>query len=883
MDGTWWIRFVLRVLPRSFRRRFGQDFTDTCLALAREAGRQGRLRSIAYIIRELIALLRLSLTLRARLSGPARDSGGIAMHERILHDLSWSIRHARRRPIPALAIVVTIALASAVTTTAYGAAAAVLWRPLPFDDAERLVFVWERLEREGQPSSSRVTAATYVAWEETAGRSASLALFGAAGFTMETDAGPTTVRGVRVSANYFSTLGIRPALGRAFTPEDESPGRHRVVILSTPMWRERFGARLDVIGSQFRLSGQPYTVIGVMPAVTFPAWPVNPADISLDQDAREFWVPIERAPDMRAAIRAHVFGVLARVHEGDAARLADRLAAGRPANGPDPHGIVVVPFRQQFVADARAPLLTLALASIALLLIACGNLAAVRASAFESRRPEFAVRIAIGASAPQLARLIVLELLLLVGAGSLLGLLLARAALTRLPSLLPTSIPFLTSPAVDGTGVFVIAGAALLALTLVSGWPVMRLLFGAPASRGSVRQGRPRLYRALVVSQVAIALAMTSAAGLLGESLRRVEGRPLGFDPAGVFVADVGLRQRPAAEVAVALADEARLLQAIAAAPGVVAAALAYDHPLEANWSENPTITGDATPEADRLQVDLRIVSPGYFDALGVEVLEGRPFTERDTLTAPGVVLVNEALARRLGGRVLGRRLRTSTPSTMFPSAPADFEIVGVAADERFRGLERPAQPAYYISTRQFPQSSLTLLVRLDGDPLAQAPSVRAAIRSSDPAVTVDRITTMDRILDEQLVARRVTSGLIDGFAATALGLAALGIYGLLMIAVAARQREIGIRLAVGASPLSVAGHTIRAGITGVATGVAAGIVLALLTGRLLRGQLVDVSPSDPVLLAGTALILLTTAAAAAAIPAWRASRVDPLTVLRQD
>jgi ABC-type antimicrobial peptide transport system permease subunit len=246
-------------------------------------------------------------------------------------------------------------------------------------------------------------------------------------------------------------------------------------------------------------------------------------------------------------------------------------------------------------------------------------------------------------------------------------------------------------------------------------------------------------------------------------------------------------------------------------------------------------------------------------------------------------VVVNEALARQLGGPVVGRRLRTGTPSAMFATAPTEFAIVGVVANERFRGLELPAQPAYYISTRQFPQSSMTLLVRTAGDPLAVAPTVRAAIRAADGAITADRFTTIDRILAEQLGPRRITAEIIGGFAATALGLAALGIHGLLMIAVTARRREIGVRIAVGAAPASVALQILREGLSGAAVGVTAGLGLAVLAGRFIQAQLVGVSPFDPVLLAVVTAILLATACAASLIPAWRASRVDPLTILRQD
>jgi putative ABC transport system permease protein len=882
-----WTRVLLRLLPRGFRDRFGGELAESVSSLAADAReRGGRVRQGLYVITELLALIRLAIALRARSPGaePGRHHEVRSMGEQLLQDVRWALRHARRRPLPTLAIVLTIGLSVGITTTTVGLAGAVLWQPMPFDDAGQLVFLWEETAGPGQTNSARVTGGTYAAWQQAAGPAATLSLFGAAGFTLDTPSGPTTTRGVRVSANYFDTLGIRPLLGRTFSSDDETPGNERVIVLSSSMWRERFGGRTDVVNTQVMLSGQRYTVIGVMPPATYPAWPVNPADVSLDPDAREFWVPIPRTPELRQATRAHVFGVLARVHgAGDPARIVERLRASTPTNGPDPHDVRAAPFRRQFVADAQTPLLTLAVAALALLLIACANLAALQASAFESRRAELATRVTIGAGAWQLVRQIVIELLVVVGLGTLLGVVLARAAVVRVPALLPPSVPLMSVPAVDLQAVLFAAALGLLAAALISAWPLVRLLGSLPSPRGIAPRHRHGVYRVLVVSQLAIAVAMTSAAGLLGRSLQRIEHQAPGFDPARLLVADLALRSRPPADVSRSIEDEARVLDALANRPGVAAVALAYDHPLEANWSENPTITGESASDSQRLQVDLRIVSPGYFEALGVDVLEGRTLTDRDAMGSPGAVLVNEALARTLGGGVLGRRLRTSTPSNMFPGAPSDFEIVGIVVNERFRGLERPPQPAYYISTRQFPQTGLTLMVRTTGDPLAQAAEVRATVRRTDPAITVDRFTTIDQIMAEQLVSRRVTSEVINGFATTALGLAALGMYGLLMIAVASRRREIGIRLAVGASPASIALRTLRDGLASASLGVLLGLGLALISGRYLHGLLVDVSASDPVLLGLTAAVLLGTATVAAAIPAWRAARVDPLSALRQE
>jgi hypothetical protein len=304
---------------------------------------------------------------------------------------------------------------------------------------------------------------------------------------------------------------------------------------------------------------------------------------------------------------------------------------------------------------------------------------------------------------------------------------------------------------------------------------------------------------------------------------------------------------------------------------------------LEANWSEAPAVLGDVTAADERRQAELRIVSPGYFEALDVEPLDGRRLTDRDVFGAPGAAVVNEAFARLIGGRAIGRRILTGTPRFMYPGAPAEFEIVGIVNNERFRGLELPAEPAFYLSTRQFPQTSFSILVRTAGEPLPVAADVRAAVRAVDPAITFDTPTSLERILAWQLAPRRVTTDLTGAFALAALGLAAFGLYGLLSISVATRRREIGVRLAVGASPASIASRVLADSLRSVGAGILVGCLLALATGRLIRSLLVEVSAEDPITLAVVAALLVITAIFSAVLPAWRAAQVDPVEALRTE
>jgi putative ABC transport system permease protein len=347
----------------------------------------------------------------------------------------------------------------------------------------------------------------------------------------------------------------------------------------------------------------------------------------------------------------------------------------------------------------------------------------------------------------------------------------------------------------------------------------------------------------------------------------------------------VGLPAAPYSKAMSIVTFEGRLQRAIAALPGVSGVALAYDHPLEANWSQVYALSGEAASSREiELQAQLRIVSPGYFRTVGVEVVEGRTFRDEDGLPGSGVALVNEAFDRHHGGRSVGRRLRDSAPRLIWGSdAPAEFEIVGIVEDERFNGLEQPSAPAVYLSTRQFPQSGFSLLVRTSRDPGSISADLRAVLGKLEPAATISSPTTLEAILAEQLVARRLTTDVIGSFAVVALALAALGVYSLLALWVASGTREIGIRLALGASPHAIARQLVARGCSYVVSGLVLGLALAIVAGRFLETWLVGVSGRDPATLALVSAVLVGIGVLASAWPARRAARVDPAVALRSD
>ena len=885
MNGVlrWIVRLSARLLPGRHRDRFGVDLGDTITALADDARRRGRAVEREYLVRELIDTVREAFRQR-RDGGMTWKALASVLGEALRDDVRASVRRGVHRPAATAGVVVTLAVVVTAVTTTFGLAHAVLWKPLPFPEADRLVFVWEANRDASEPF--RVTSGRFAAWQRESRSFASLALFGAAGHSVDGAEGSVPVRGVRVSASFFDTIGVRPILGRAFSPEDEVPGRHRVLIISQGMWQTRFGARSDIIGQQVRLSGEPYVIVGVMPEVITPGWPSNPAHVAIERELREFWQPIARTPEFDANVRSHVFGVVGRLRPGVMAAQADAELLSLPADDEsEPHRGITTPFREQFVRDARMPLLVLFGAALSVLLVACANLAALQVSLVERRRSELAMRLALGAGRLRLAGLLGMDALVPALAGLGLGIWASRAALAAIPQQLPGSMPFVTAPALDSTVVAfasLVAGAATIALSI---WPVTRLRFVSPGPRGTSLAGRTSVYRWLVATQVATGVALALPAALLGQSLASLRARDPGFVVENVVVADVAVPAARSADLRRTSAFEREISSGVAAIPGTRGVAFAYDHPLESNWTQVIGLQGEnlATTDAEA-QVHLRIVSPSYFETVSVDIVHGRPFEDREDGQAPGAVVVNEAFAAAHGDRVLGLHVRTGAAAYEWGTGvPAEYTIVGVAENERFRGLEASGAPALYISTRQFPLKSAVVMVRsVDASP-ARLPAIREAIRRAEPDATMGRIVALETVLSEQMVTRRVTVDVIGGFALAAVALAALGLYGLMAVTVAAGRREMGVRLALGASPADVARAVVAQSLRHAALGVAVGCMMAIAAGRFVQHLLVDVSAYDPRTLSMIAAVMLLTAVAAAAVPAIRAARIDPVSTLRSD
>ena len=877
--SRWIERQLLRLLPAAFRDRYGDDLRAEWGRLRWQARtRRGRVAEWAYLLRESGAFVRLVRDLRAH------EEPAAPFVAYVRQDLLGAWRQMTRRPAVTLAMLAILTLALTASAVALGVSRGVLWRPLPFADASRLVFIWERVSNDGAPEPARVTGSRFINWRTRSSSFTSLSAFGAASLQVESPEGIDNVRGVRVSPGFLDTLGVSPAFGRAFTLADHAPGAPRVVILSHAYWRQRMGGRPDVIGHTVRMSGVPFVIVGVMPDIWMPAWPVNPAAVTLDPESRQLWVPM--APDSALAQngRSHVMGVVARLKEGRTLAMAEQeLEQLSKPDDLDRHGAIVRPFREQLTGTARGPLVTLIGAALCVWLVACLNLAALQLATFERRRDEFATRSALGAAPRRLAVQLWIESACLVTVAAVTALAGTAAVFTALPARLSAHVPFVALPTVDVYVVVMtlgLAGMTIAALTLL---PMKRVRGLKALEHQRAVTANPRAFRTLVMAQLAGTVALVAVSALLVRSFWALQSRDLGFDVTNVLAVDVGL---PAARFntpePVSL-FETSLRDRVSAAPWAQAAALAYDHPLEANWLDNVTIIGGSRGNENDVptQSQLRIVSPSYFRALGVRVVEGRAFEDREDLSTAGVVMVNEAFMRRTP-LALGRKIGVSAPRFNWgPKAPGEFAIVGIVEDERFRGLEADVEPAVYVSTRQFPLNDFVLLVRSSNARFDLGDALRALIREVEPSVSLTAATTMRAVQEEQQLTRTLTTNLVGGFGVLSLILASVGLHGLLTLIVTGRRREIGIRLALGASRGAVAGLVIRESVRPIVIGVFAGLLLAQLAGGSVRALLVDVTASDPWTLAGVTAFMLFIGLVAAAVPARQATRVDPARTLR--
>jgi putative ABC transport system permease protein len=804
-------------------------------------------------------------------------------------DLRYAFRTLTRWPGFTVVVVLTLALGIGANAAIFSVVNAVLLRPLPYPDPHRLVFLF------GTPTdgdSAKVGASTsFPDYADFRQRSKSFSQLAAMSVSETTVTGksfePAIVSGSPVTATLFPMLGVSPALGRNFLPEEDVAGAQRVVIVSDDFWKRRLGSNPNVVGTAISLNGNPATIVGVMrPGYRFPG------------DA-QIWFPT-RSPTAPQTRGQHSYTVLGRLAPGVTMAAANKEVAGiaRQLELEYPQmnakrGARVQNMAEAIVGDVRPALYVLLGSVMLVLLIVCVNVANLFLARAAARSREVAVRTALGAGRSRLARQFLTESFLVTAIGGTLGLGVAYWGSQLLVSKAPRTIPRATEIGIDGNVLLFLLGLSavtaiifgvLPALQMSREMPIASLREGGRGMRGGL--ARRGLRQALVVSEVALAVILVVGASLLVKSFWKMQEVNPGFVPDRMLVVQIQLPQSRYAGYADA--DRVRrfysdLRERLTARPEVQSVAVAMQHPLAPGWTSSFAIVGrPAPPHGEEPESSIRPVMPGYFRAVGAKLLRGREIQESDISGAPGVVVINEAFAKLHfpNQDPIGQQIHREV---WWSGMPATYQVVGLVADERFQGPRAPADPATYFSFDQFTFNDNWVLIRTKGDAKSFIPTLRQTVWAMDRDLPLENVRTMDEILGDTIADSRFNTALLSMFAGVALLLAAIGIYGVLAYTVAQRTSEIGIRMALGAQRSSVLRLVVGNGLGLTMIGVAIGVVGAIIATRTLDSLVFGVSTKDPTVFALVALALTVVAATAAAVPALRASRVDPIVALRSD
>jgi len=809
----------------------------------------------------------------------------------LLRDFRHAVRLARKSPGFTLAAVLTLGLGIGAATAIFAMVDAVLLRPLPFRDQDRLVTVWGEIKERGQ-KFVEVDPLDYFDWRDHNQSFSGLALVG----TNDSDAAltghdqPVHVRLRLASDNFFQVLGVQAALGRTFIPgQDDRPGVN-VVVLSDAFWRSHFGADPGIIGRPVLLDGTPNTVIGVMPRGFH-----YPAGVDLWSSVSGITEPSFKDLRIFEAIGRLKPGVTLDRAREDLLAISQRIEQERPVTNQG-YTSRVTPLAEEILGDTR-PALLLMLGAVGLLLaIACANVAGLLLARAQTRQKETALRTALGANRGRLVRQLLTESMLLALLAAAVGFLLAWAGLRVLRAAGPADVPRLDEVGISGRMALFSLAAAFGTAALFGLAPALQTagtdLTAALKEGGKSSAGTrtARLRSLLVIAEVAIALVVLVMAGLVIRSFVALERTDLGFEPRNVltFRLTLNTATHPDKPAWASLFQE--VLRRAEALPGVQSAGLVLLRPLSGpiGWDYDFTVDGQ-TADSQRTNPtsNHERVSPGYFRTLGIPLLAGRDFTATDTMDTQRVVIVNKSTADRFwpGQDPLGKRLRFGSANQ-----PSDkwLTVVGVVGDAHYREIQA-VRPDLYVPYLQSPHWAMDLVVRTSGDPMRLARPLTEVVRSLDPDLPVANLTTMEQALAGSVARPRLRTLILALFAALALVLAAVGLYGIIAYSVAQRRREIGIRMALGADRRAVLRLILRHGLGLAAAGLAAGLlaaILLLLTERSsgwLGGLLYGVAPTDLATFAAVPLLLLAVAVLASLLPARRATRVDPLEALKAE
>jgi putative ABC transport system permease protein len=800
------------------------------------------------------------------------------MMNALWQDLRYGARMLVKRPGFTLIAIFTLALGIGANTAIFSVVNAVLLRALPYHEPDRLVRLWE-----SNPAANlRAFSASFpnfTDWRNQNRVFEQMAAYREDGFNLTGGTEPERVIGARVTAGFFPALGVAPRAGRMFLPGEDQPGGDRAMIVSYGMWQRRFGGRPNLIGQQLSLDGQSFTVVGVMPpGFTFP------------QDDIEVWTPYALDPQQEDR-GTHFLRVIARLRPEvtlEQARLemdtiASRLQQAYPQLNTG-WGVFMLPLHEAISGQVRATMLILLGAVGFVLLIACANVANLLLARAAARGTEIAVRAALGAGRGRILRQLLTESLLLALLGGGIGLLLAVWGIDLLVSFGPQNIPRLKEIGIDGRVLGFTLSLSLLTGAIFGLAPALNpsridftqaLKEGGRTSTGGL--ARHHLGRLLLVSETALAMVLLVGAGLLVQNFIRLQRVNPGFDPAHGLTMQINLSQSKDPKQRASFLQQA--LERIETLPGVQVAGAAHRLPLRGNSGIGFSIEGrPAPPPGQDISINYRSITPGYFRALGMPIIRGRTFSEQEAWGTGGAIVINQAAARRYWSNEdpIGRRVHLGRQDS-------GLTVVGVVGDVRESGLQLEPEPGIYVPYAHFPMPSLTLVIRAAADPLGIVSDVRRQIRAVDPDQAVSQIVTLEQLVGTAMAQPRFNASLLFLFAAVALVLAAVGIYGVMAHVVGQRTREIGLRLALGAQTADVLRLILGQGMTPALTGVLIGLGGGLALTRLIENLLFGVSATDPLTFTMIGLLLAVVALLACYVPARKATKIDPMVALRYE
>jgi putative ABC transport system permease protein len=804
----------------------------------------------------------------------------------LLQDVRYGLRTLAKNPGFTTIAILALALGIGANSAIFSVVDAVLLRPLPFKNPTQLVMLWENAAHLGFPRDTP-SPANFLDWQKQATGFTGMAAMSERSFNLTGLGEPERLEGRRVSANLFDLLGVSARLGRTFVPEDDKPATH-VVLLSHSLWQRRFGSDPGAIGRALTLNGESYTVVGVMPPfVQLPGF---------ENRNDQLWVPIA-FPAKEATERGnHFLEVIARLKPGVTLKqaqaemdtIATRLEKQYPTYNTR-RGAVVVPLHEQVVGEIRTALLILLGAVAFVLLIACANVANLLLARAAVRQKEIALRLALGASRSRLTRQFLTESVLLALFGGALGLLLALAGIQVLKTLIPVTIAQVETITIDGRVLVFTLVVALMTGIAFGLVPAIQgshfnlndtLKEGGRGSGGGSKGNRIR--GLLVIGEVAVSFVLLIGAGLLINSFLHLRNLDPGFRSDHLLTMKVNLSavKYPDRERRAAFFDE--VMRRVRELPGVQSAAVAGNLPLTYNGdSMNISVEGVPDPPPDQQpDVIFRAIGPGYFATMAIPIVRGRDFADQDNGDSKDVVIISEKTAQQFwpGQDPIGKRLKPGSSTSNSPWR----EVIGIVKDVRQNDFVASPKRQMYFTYRQLKNiPANALVVRTSIEPMSLAAPVRNAIWSVDKDQTVADIDTMDHIVAEAVARQRFSMLLLGLFAALALLLASIGIYGVMSYSVAQRTREIGIRIALGARRADVLRMTVKQALKLVGVGMMIGLAAAFLLTRVLASLLFGVSATDPITFIGISVVLLAVAILASYVPALRATRVDPIVALR--